>query len=329
MLDLIRSEFRRFFRSRTLYLCIAVCAFIGWYIQYNAKDYGNSDDIYLLGFLAVQAGAFSLIIGSQFSCKAVRNKLICGYTKAQIYFSELIVTLAASLLTYAAFIIPLFGLHEVVEKTSVTAADAAEMFLCILAVNIAMNVITVAVSFVFSAKAALSAVLSIGVAVGVSFVGVVCYHELDRPEFYISSYLEEELKYIPEELKGDEFKSAERVLVYEEPDGTPVYEYVIKEPNELYIKRGTAKFYFLRTIDLLCPYNMLGHINREASDFLTIYDRWVYPPTVDDEESQEEINKSYYYKRPWDLGKRMGAYLALSVFVTAAGCLIFSKKDMR
>ena len=326
MLDLIHSDLRRFFRSRILYITIILCGFIGWFTAHEARQYGNSDDVFLLGLMMVQAGGFSLIIGSEFSCKAVRNKLIVGYTKVQIYFSVLAVTLIASLLTYTAYILPLLSLHEVVEKTGVTPSDVVEMFGCILAVNLTMNIITVAVSFVFSARAAISAILCLAATVGIAFAGVLAGHALSRPEFWLTHYdIEEYEKYKNEDfLRG---KKATLVEWGEDGDGNTLYGYEVEEPYEGYIKRGTPKFYCYRAADLLCPYNMLSHIERESSDFLMIYDKWGYGEM--NPEDQVYAAAKVWYDSPWDLGRRLTAYLCLSVFVTAAGCLIFRKRDMK
>ncbi|MBR1764382.1 MAG: hypothetical protein IJ746_03210 [Ruminococcus sp.] len=326
MLDLLHSDLRRFFRSKILYVTIALCAFIGWFTSDQAREYGNSDSVFMLGFLMVQAGGFSLIIGSEFSCKAVRNKLIAGYTKVQIYFSMLLVTLIVSLLTYAGYILPLLSLHNVVEYTGVTPADVIEIFACILAVNVTMNLITVAVSFVFSARAAISAVLAIVASIGVSFVGSVARDMLSRPQYWQSSYQPEEYETYKDEdwLRGKDYT----IETYgEDGNGEPIYEYVFKEPNEDYIERGTPLFYCLRTADLLCPFNMLNHIDQESGDFLMIYDKWGYGSMSDAD--LREIGPTLYYKRPWDLEKKLVSYLILSVAVTAVGCFIFRKRDMR
>lgn len=326
MLNLICSDLRRFLKNKILYFTIALCGFIGWFTAHQAKLYGNTDDVFMLGFLMVQAGGFSLIIGAEFSCKAVRNKLIIGYTKVKIYFSELIVTLLLSLLAYAAYIIPLFGLHEVVEKTGVSAADAAEIFACILAVNLTITTITVAVTFVFSARAMICAVASIAATIGVCFVGIVANDALSRPQYWEGYYeIEEYERYKNEEwLRGREATLVEWGL---DEAGQPLYEYRVLEPNENYIERGTVKFYILRAADLMSPYNMLNHIDRESSDFLMIYDKYGFGSMDDD--FQEEAEKSVYYARPWDLDKKLAAYLCLSILATAAGCLIFKKRDMK
>ena len=181
-------------------------------------------------------------------------------------------------------------------------------------------------SFVFAARAAISAILCLAATVGIAFAGVLAGNALSRPEFWLTHYdIEEYEKYKNEDfLRG---KKATLVEWGEDGDGNTLYGYEVEEPYEGYIKRGTPKFYCYRAADLLCPYNMLSHIERESSDFLMIYDKWGYGEM--NPEDQVYAAAKVWYDSPWDLGRRLTAYLCLSVFVTAAGCLIFRKRDMK
>lgn len=105
MLKLMRADFARLIRSRSYWICViissAVCILniVTGYIA--SKESVQSIATYLVGdssnnmlFTAIFAALF---IGTDHACGTIRNKLIVGHSRAEVYLSNLVVTCAASL----------------------------------------------------------------------------------------------------------------------------------------------------------------------------------------------------------------------------------------
>ena len=114
MPDLIRAEFSRLFKSRVFYVCLAVSGGIPLFRVFSRSLMMDSMDSYysnqrsqgvqnlMFLFIGLISAVFiSLFIGREIKDGTVRNKIVCGYTRQEIYFSELIVS------TYAVMIFQL------------------------------------------------------------------------------------------------------------------------------------------------------------------------------------------------------------------------------
>lgn len=113
MYKLLNADFSRLKRDRafwlillgTLVLVIASVVPAPW----NAMNYGSEvDDVlfqlipYLPFLCALVSGLF---LGAEFEENALRNKLIVGHTRAEVYFSAYLTTAAASLALLAALLL--------------------------------------------------------------------------------------------------------------------------------------------------------------------------------------------------------------------------------
>ena len=105
MLKLMRADFARLIRSRSYWICVilssAVCILniVSGYIA--SKNSIQSIATYLVGDssnnMLFTAVFVSLFIGTDHACGTIRNKLIVGHSRAEIYLSNLVVTCAAAL----------------------------------------------------------------------------------------------------------------------------------------------------------------------------------------------------------------------------------------
>lgn len=105
MLKLMRADFSRLFKSRAYWICTAVTFTICMFNIINLYT-ANISNMERLGVtILINASSFilfssifvSLFIGTDHACGTIRNKIIVGHSRAEIYLSNLIVCSAGTL----------------------------------------------------------------------------------------------------------------------------------------------------------------------------------------------------------------------------------------
>lgn len=128
MRKLLSANFARLFRHKAFWICLAAAFLMGVYGFWMIGDYQKSGVLNQtleqqafsgLPFGALLAVFGVLFIGDEFAFGTIRNKLVAGYSKREVYFSLLIVNLAADLmfaLSYLASVlfvgIPILGFFQ-------------------------------------------------------------------------------------------------------------------------------------------------------------------------------------------------------------------------
>ncbi len=117
MSKLLRANFSRLWKNKVFWGCMlfmfldAVHTVITQYL--NFKKYGGERSLYMSeGSLFDQCVAVSIVfaifiglyIGTEYSNGTLRNKLVTGHSRSAIYFSNLIVCIAAVLILHVAYI---------------------------------------------------------------------------------------------------------------------------------------------------------------------------------------------------------------------------------
>lgn len=168
MRKLITASFSRLWKEKLFWLVFAFMS-IGS-VCYNWIGYNeiNNPRIYvediLFCMLPVSSFVFALFIsmrlGTEFEEHTIRNKLIVGYSRTQVYFSEYLTCMAASIILLAVMLLcsSLFGLFLSLEFLSDWTDIAFLVFGCVLMafvfsamfVGICMNVGSKAASLVAS-----------------------------------------------------------------------------------------------------------------------------------------------------------------------------------
>ena len=168
MRKLITASFSRLWKEKQFWLVFAFMS-IGS-VCYNWIGYNeiNNPQIYvediLFCMLPVSSFVFALFIsmrlGTEFEDHTIRNKLIVGYSRTQVYFSEYLTCMAASVILLAVMLLcsSLFGLFLSLEFLSDWKDIAFLVFGCVLMasvfsamfVGISMNVGSKAASLVAS-----------------------------------------------------------------------------------------------------------------------------------------------------------------------------------
>ncbi len=190
---LLRADFSRLTKNRVFWLCIsavfliAVFNIMNFYRQTKAVDaIANAalEDHYfefipILGILS--AIVISLFFGTEYSDGTMRNKLIIGSTRTNIYLSSVVTSAAVSAaVTLACFIGGLAGIPLLGAWTM----PLSGVLLYILAgiwSSIALSAIFTFISVNCSRKAE-SAVIAILTALVLMILGSIIYNKLQEPE---------------------------------------------------------------------------------------------------------------------------------------------------
>ncbi len=190
---LLRANFSRFTKNRVFWLCISavflvsVFNILNFYRQTQVVDaMANAvlDDhffelIPMLGILS--AIIISLFFGTEYSDGTMRNKLIIGSTRTNIYLSSAVTSAAVSAaLTLACFLGGLVG----IPLLGAWAMPLSNVLLYILAgilSSIALSAIFTFISVNCSRKAE-SAVIAILTALVLMILGSIIYNKLQEPE---------------------------------------------------------------------------------------------------------------------------------------------------
>lgn len=108
MRKLITASFSRLWKEKVFWvsaLSLAVCAVFFSYLNYQTSMRYDSDPIYVEDVLFnlfpmiafVCAGCISLFLGTEFDENTIRNKLVVGHTRTQIYFANYLTCMVVSL----------------------------------------------------------------------------------------------------------------------------------------------------------------------------------------------------------------------------------------
>ena len=189
MRKLITASFSRLWKEKLFWLVFAFMS-IGS-VCYNWIGYNeiNNPRIYvediLFCMLPVSSFVFALFIsmrlGTEFEEHTIRNKLIVGYSRTQVYFSEYLTCMAASVVLLGVMLLcsTLFGMFLSLEFLSDWKNIACLMFGCVLMASV-FSAMFVGISMNFSSKAAAlvaSAIFLFAIMLLASF----CINALEEP----------------------------------------------------------------------------------------------------------------------------------------------------
>lgn len=192
MTNLLSAGFSRLFKNRTFYICVIVMALYGALealtsITYPEEFADHLDDIFFeyCSLIPVLMSVFcAMFIGTEYSDGTMRNKIITGHKRAAIYMSNFIISAAAGLMMYAAYMITCLGLG--IPKLGVFVGETGMIFVrigCSLTLLLALTGIFTLIALMIKSKSA-SAVVSILLAFALLLGAAILYSLLSEPEFY-------------------------------------------------------------------------------------------------------------------------------------------------
>ena len=181
MIKLLRAGFRRVFKSIIFWLGLCASFVMGVIAALNTRSCKGLDDAYIMPFFVIVAIVVSLLIGTEHGDGALRNKIATGHSKGNIYFANLTVFLAfsllASLVYLGVFSLLMIG-HTGTFPTYALIVSAVGFVL----VALSYTVIMVSVSMMISQRA-VNAVICILLVLATVFASYAIDDMLGHSEF--------------------------------------------------------------------------------------------------------------------------------------------------
>lgn len=294
MINLLSAGFSRLFKRKTFYVCVTIMALYGAVGIFDAFLYNaatNLDDIFFeyCALIPVLMAVFcAMFIGTEYSDGTMRNKIITGHKRIVIYMSNFIICAAAGLMMYAVYIVICLGLG--IPMLGLFAGDIGGIFARV-GCSLALLLSLTGIFTLISLTVrskAAAAVICLILAFVTLIAGVTLYSILQEESEYLQIYTYNG-NYV--EIDGD-FQT-----VQFDDDG-----------NEIDISSE------LKTEDVLNPF-YVGGIKRQIYRFIVDFTPGGQVMLIiADEESDPLLLAGYS--------------LLIAVVTTAAGLIIFNKKNL-
>lgn len=238
MHKLLNANFSRLIKNKVFWLCIAAVFLIATFNVLNFyRQIASVDEVVpagleehyfeLLPLLGILSSiAISLFLGTEYSDGTMRNKLIIGHTRTNIYLSSAVTGAAvSSAVTFSMFVggaigIPLLGFQ---------AMPLSVILLYMLAgvlSSIALSAVFTLISMNCSRKAE-GAVIAILSAIAMMIIGSVIYNMLQEPEMVsemvmTSNGIEQTEPHLNPDYIGGSLRSVLTVLLQILPSGQQI-----------------------------------------------------------------------------------------------------------
>ena len=305
MSKLIRAGVRRYVRNIVFWLAIVATAVAGVIGARGARQF-YFDDFYCVIVLFALAVMISWLVGRENDEGIFRNKVVSGYTKGQIYISELILGVGTSVLMFLVFAGIFIAFNSYVfAKASLSVC--VRIFVDSLLVTVCFAAILVTLSCLIP-KRAISIIVNIVVVFAIIFMAYGLQNVVQQEEYYT----EYDFEYVTEiDENGNEF------LVGQEVEGS---ERLVKNPK--YVD-GFARIVYQAVYDIL-PFGHINEYNYLTNDWFG-YDYYNVPEegrvwhkdcTLTAEESAS-INVNLIYS------------VVVNSLIIAVGYVCFRKKDLK
>ena len=233
MNKLLSAGFARLKKDKFFWVCVGLMAAAAWYTVFtvclNRKEY-DGYNVGLEGILfghvfcmGILTAAFSgLFIGTEYSGGTIRNKLVIGHTRRDIYLSSLIISITAGLIICLSYILAamipgliLLGFSEGV------MGEMLQVFFLILLMTAAFSAVFTMLSMLNQNKALNCVIVLIGVFVMLMFSAYI-FQSLDSPEMW------EEYVYMDKETGEIVTEPAEPNPFYVSGTKREVYEFLMQ-----------------------------------------------------------------------------------------------------
>lgn len=223
MLKLLRAGFARLWKSKIFYLCVAWA--VGWssfsmqWMQHtmhtlepglveNARV-GYFDVVLVVWFAC--AAFVSLFLGEDYAFGTIRNKLMVGHSRAEVYLSNFVLCLAGNLLILLGW---LLGGAFVVYYVGAPSGQFLLELLIIALCTAAFTALLVWLNMAFANRAVM-VVVSLLLLVGLILPSSRFVSCLNEPDSYASSYVitaNDELEWTDFEPNPDYVSGAKRIV---------------------------------------------------------------------------------------------------------------------
>lgn len=193
MSNLLHSNFSRLWKNKIFWLCMGGMFIYAVVYMLNAGQktfsYATGEaytlEDYYFQFL-IYAGFFfavvsSMFLGTDYNDGTIRNKLIVGHTRANVYLANLVVTFVASLLIMCAWFIGAFVGIPALGFFTLSPANLVGYFLICVLLVAAYSAINTFIAMLSSNKT-ITVLISLGLTIGMLLCASLLYNALEAPE---------------------------------------------------------------------------------------------------------------------------------------------------
>lgn len=190
---LLRSNFSRLWKNKLFWLCMGAMLIYSIVYMLNGcrqatmdlSEYQYGLEQYYFDF-ALSIGFFctlfsSMFFGTEYSDGTIRNKIIVGHTRTNIYMSSLVVTFTATLLIMSAWLVGAFVAVPVLGFWKMGVMHLLEHLLIAVMLVLVFSAICTVVNTLSSNKA-VTVVISILLFLGLLIFASMIYYGLSEPE---------------------------------------------------------------------------------------------------------------------------------------------------
>lgn len=181
MLKLIRAGFFRYFHSTVFWVSGGLSLILSVFFGYDLSHEVTLNEYWFFFATVVFAVLLSLSVGGEVSTNA-KNKLVKGYSRTRIFFSEWIVACAVTSILFLVYLIPAFLLN-----TAILAHTPPRLMVqCIVgfyAISLALTTVFLSLAFVTARKTVALAVCFL-LSFGVYATSFTVASQLNEREFF-------------------------------------------------------------------------------------------------------------------------------------------------
>ena len=268
MINLIRGELYRYGHKKFFWITLGASLLsgivFGFSVTLGSSDLGNFDDMFLVPIAVVLCIFISLTIGREYSDGVIRNKLIQGKSRLQIYGSKISISIGISLVLSLLFLV---GFSIVSVKQILPYLNGSILLragFTFLLINCVWATLFTIISIIISKKE-IGSILNILLIIAIMFGSYQLEFLLEEPEF-IQDTSVETIEMTPDEVAQVKDGTFEGSYAWDKDDNGVITYYKTvendgeKNPNPLYVSNG------LRTaIELVENTLPHGQINQYVS----------------------------------------------------------------
>jgi ABC-type transport system involved in multi-copper enzyme maturation permease subunit len=188
MSKLLRAGIRRYFHNIVFWATLIVTSIVAIFASATARSY-YFDDIYCMIVFISLAVLVSCLVGNENEEGIFRNKVVSGYTKGQVYVSELILGVSACLIMFITFTLIFVAFNSYV-FTKAPLGVCFDIFLDSLLVHICIAIILVTISCLVP-KRVIIAIINIVFVLAMVCGSYVCQSVVNQEKYYLEYEYEE------------------------------------------------------------------------------------------------------------------------------------------
>lgn len=232
MNKLLSAGFARLKKDKVFWVFVGFMVVMAWIVVINSylnmKEWGSSvglENVLFrhIMFMGVLTAAFSgLFIGTEYSEGTIRNKLIIGHTRRDIYLSSLVISITAGVIICLSYVLAAMipGIILLGFSEGIIVEVMLQALLLILLMTVAFGAIFTMCGMLNQNKALNCVIVIIGAFVMLMFSAFI-FSELSNPEMW------EEYVYVDEETGEIVTEPAEPNPFYVSGTKREVYEFLM------------------------------------------------------------------------------------------------------